>query len=122
MDHKLTKNWSDPQNPSSEVDGNAGFLPAFFELRTEPFLRHVEPGVDEAVGLLSHIAQEDPGLAVVDLAPGAAVLADHPDRLTPLLGELGGVDRVHGEFRILGPDRFRKLLLVIDFMSSSSQT
>ena len=95
-----------------EVGGNAGLLPAFFELRTEPFLRHVEPGVDEAVGPLSHIAQEDPGLAVVDLAPGAAVLADHPDRLTPLLGELGEVDRVHGEFRVLGPDRFRKLLLV----------
>ena len=66
--------------------GNAGLLPARVERGSEPLPGQIETGVDQTVGPVSDIAQEDAGLAIVDLAPGTAIWRATPTDSWPFLG------------------------------------
>jgi hypothetical protein len=62
--------------------GPAGRVP-------RPDLRQVQRAIDHRVAVPAGVAEEDPDLAVLDAARGAAVLPLHADRLLALLHEPG---------------------------------
>lgn len=87
-----------------QILGNAGFLAPLGRVVLEPFLGKIEPGVEEPVALVADIAHEDAGLAVLDLAEPAAILAGDPGRLFAALDLFRGIEREHRSRRIGGSD------------------
>src|SRR5207237_6229015 len=57
-----------------------------------PFLRQIQPEVEQGMLLISNIAHEDANLAVVDFAPVATPLALHPHRVRAALGETARIE------------------------------
>ena len=67
-------------------------------------LRQVQPGADRPVAPRVGVVRRDHRLAVRQLAQLAAVLALDPDRVLPLLRQLGVVEAQHPRLRV-GPAR-----------------
>ena len=75
--------------------GDAAFFPAFLLFFGEPGLGQEEPSVQKGVTLGAGISQEDAGLAVVDFAEAAAILALDADGFSSLFREIAAVDAEH---------------------------
>lgn len=60
-----------------------------------PLLGEVEAAVHQGLAARRHVGQEDAGLAVLDLAQPAALLAGHAAGLLALLGESRGIEHEH---------------------------
>ena len=84
-----------------QILGNAGFLAPFgIVCVLDPFFGEVELGVEEPMTLVADIAHEDAGLAILDLAEPAAILAGDSGRLLAALDLLRGIERQHRPGRI----------------------
>jgi hypothetical protein len=57
-----------------------------------PFLRQVQPEVEQGMLIISNIAHEDANLAVVNFAPVATPLAFDSDRVRAALGETARIE------------------------------
>src|SRR6516162_2709159 len=57
-----------------------------------PFLRQVQPEVEQGMLLFSNVAHEDTDLAVVDFAPMPTPLAFDPDGMGTALGETARIE------------------------------
>ena len=85
-----------------QIFGNAGFLaPLGIVCVLDPFFGEVQLGIEEPLALVSDIAHEEAGLAVLDLAEPAAILVGHTGRLFAALDLLRGIERQASP----GPDR-----------------
>ena len=84
-----------------QIFGNAGFLVTFgIVCVLDPFFGEVKLGIEEPLALVADIAHEDAGLAVLDLAEPAAILAGHSGRLFAALDLFRGIERQHRPGRI----------------------
>src|SRR4029450_281945 len=57
-----------------------------------PFLRQIQPEVEQGMLIIRNIAHEDANLAVVDFAPMPTPLAFDPDRMGAALGETARIE------------------------------